>query len=312
MPRGTTLSEYEKGQISALSAAGKCQTEIARHLGRSRHVVASFLRDPSAYNTTKRPGRPPMISPTTTRALFRQASQGRSSARELKDELNLPIGVRRVQRLLATNPNFKYTKRKACPKITERHRVNRVKWATEHVTWDRQKWNTVIFSDEKKFNLDGPDGLQYYWHDLRKEKQYYSTRQSGGGGLMVWGAFCHHGLTKLAYLKGNQDAEKYIDTLEEYLVPFLGDKYGRDCIFQQDGASCHTAHVTRQYLRDENITVMEWPSLSPDLNPIENIWGVLARAVYAHGRQFTTVEDLIVTSNLERFHLNVIYAAFHS
>ncbi|KAG3095181.1 hypothetical protein PI125_g16317 [Phytophthora idaei] len=40
---------------------------------------------------------------------------------------------------------------------------------------------------------------------------------------------------------------------------------------------------------------MEWPAKSPDLNPIENMWGVLARAVYANGRQFETRGSLIST-----------------
>ena len=37
---------------------------------------------------------------------------------------------------------------------------------------------------------------------------------------------------------------------------------------------------------------MDWPSRSPDLNPIENLWGILVRAVYADGRQFSTVAEL--------------------
>jgi len=36
-----------------------------------------------------------------------------------------------------------------------------------------------------------------------------------------------------------------------------------------------------------------WPAKSPDLNPIEDLWGILARKVYAHQRQFSSVDELI-------------------
>lgn len=55
------------------------------------------------------------------------------------------------------------------------HKVRRVQGAVECAHWTSQ-WHNVVASDEKKFSLDGPDGLQYYWHDLRKEKQNFIVR----------------------------------------------------------------------------------------------------------------------------------------
>ena len=136
------------------------------------------------------------------------------------------------------------------PALTPQHRNAREKWARSFITRGNPFWIKVIFSDEKKFNLDGPDGLGYYWHDLRKEQKRFSTRQAGGGSVMLWGCITFYGVGLLVVTEGKQDARKYCKTLEDGLLSVAAEVFGeqRTWTFQQDNAPIHTAKVTREWL----------------------------------------------------------------
>lgn len=291
MPRGTILSEEERKIILQLQSNGLSLHRISQVTNRSRNVVRAFLTNPTSYGATKRSGRPAKISPTTRRLIIREASKGEKSSTQLKFDLNLPVTDRRVRMIMNESEYLVHAKRLHAPALTQKHKDDRLKFAREHINRD-DIWVKTIFSDEKKFNLDGPDCFQYYWHDIRKEEETYKTRQSGGGSVMVWGAFCRSGKSRLAVLEGNQDSVAYCNTLRHYLLPFARDRFEEDYIFQQDNASIHCSRYSLAQLRELNITKMEWPSKSPDLNPIENLWGILVRAVYPGGKQYDTKEDL--------------------
>ncbi|CDF39692.1 unnamed protein product [Chondrus crispus] len=120
----------------------------------------------------------------------------------------------------------------------------------------------------------------------------FSKRQQGVDSVMVWGAFSGTKKCEFAVLNGKQDAVKYIDTFESYLLPVVDQEMCPSWVLMQDAASIHRAKRTFQWF-DEEIPLLECPAKSPDLNPIENLWRILARTVYAHQRQFKDVDELL-------------------
>uniref|UniRef100_A0A3P9C267 Tc1-like transposase DDE domain-containing protein n=1 Tax=Maylandia zebra TaxID=106582 RepID=A0A3P9C267_9CICH len=48
---------------------------------------------------------------------------------------------------------------------------------------------------------------------------------------------------------------------------------GNDWVFQQDNATVRNAHRTWEFFQENNITLLDHPACSPDLNPIKTLWG---------------------------------------
>ncbi len=68
------------------------------------------------------------------------------------------------------------------------------------------------------------------------------------------------------------------EILEHFMLPSADKLYGdADFLFQQDLAPAHTAKGTKSWFNDHGVTVLDWPANSPDLNLINNLWGIVKK-----------------------------------
>ena len=80
-----------------------------------------------------------------------------------------------------------------------------------------------------------------------------------------------HGVGSLVKLEGRLDCTAYQQVLEEHMLTDAAALIGDDLVFQQDNAPIHTSRSTRQWLRQHDVTLLDWQPKSPDANPIENL-----------------------------------------
>lgn len=291
MGRGSTLNLEEIGQLKAFRECGLNISQIASKINRSRKVITNYLNDPENYGKHFKGGIKTATTERERRSILKIASNSAFSAAKIRERAGCTSSIRTVQRILKCAKHLQRRKMLKKPVLKAIHKEKRLAFARHHMSWTKE-WHKVIFTDEKKFNLDGPDGFNYYFHDLRKEERILGRHHSRTGSVMVWGAISYYGTIDLAFKTSTMTAVTY-KTLLENAFPKCRDIFHTlPFICQQDNAPIHTARIVKSWINSQNVQLIEWPPYSPDLNIIENVWGWLARKVYENGRQFESKEDL--------------------
>lgn len=271
-----------KGRIIGMSSCGKSSRQIGHELSipytTVSYVIRRFKKTGSNENLP-RSGRPSILTERDKNHLERASKLNRfTPLRHIVSQLPLNVSIDTARRALKECGTNQYEAAKKLH-LKPENIQKRMAWCEDVSNWSDEEWRKVIWTDESSLELGLSSHKVKVW---RKEGERYKAdclapnKRSGRISVMFWGCFWQNELGPLIALpKGRIDSSVYGGILEEHVFPFylaVQGVLGDDPWLMEDNCRIHRSAVITALKDELGIRSLEWPSYSPDLNPIENLW----------------------------------------
>ncbi len=287
MAKGKWLTTEQKQYIANGKRNGKNATEIGDVVGVKPSSVRSYLSKKRILDSL-----PPRVK-------LSKSKISASLALKIKKQVQDTPKASGPKLLASVNDSLSPSKKFSLSTFRRfliKNNIARKKMDSKPPPTEVNRKKRLAFA--QKWLREGPESLAHViWSDETMVKSHPNTRQegaflhkntprltktklhSGGFSQMFWGCMSINGTGPLLTIDGTMDQIQYREVLEKYLIPEfnVANENGGDWMIMHDNAPCHTAKSMSQLLEEHAIPTLQWPPFSPDLNPIENLWGWMKR-----------------------------------
>lgn len=282
------LDIVQRWAIVILHTLNYNNTEIQHMIGCSKNTVSHWIdqyADDGDVEDAYRSGRPRITDDELDMKILKYTQEKIfTSPRQIKRTLQLQVSSSTIRRRL---DEFDLHGRVSQHKhqLTEDEIRSRLSFAEGYKNWTIEQWMTVWFSDEKIFTGEGFSGQQWCQRPPGEtdDPKYQVNWKSHPVQINAWGCFCGRGKGYMYLYNESMDATlmKYI--ILTHFIPsvrlYFKSMPPEPFWLLHDNPNLFKGNVVSKCLFDNGIAKIDFPTYSPDLNLIENVWALMARRV---------------------------------